>query len=81
METRLTTIVEGVYKDGKIELLQPPQNLPEGRVRVVLIADDRLKPPPHILTYGKFPGDTSTLDDFNEAQWRGEKEFDSADGQ
>ena len=70
----MTAIVEGVYKQGKIELLQVPAGVPEGRVRVILIpADDRPKPPPRMITFGMYPGDKSTLDDFKDAEWHGEK--------
>jgi hypothetical protein len=74
-------IVEGLYKQGKIELLEAPAHLPEGRVRVIVIAEDRAKPPPRLMTFGMYPGDSSTLGDFKEAEWHGEKEWDEADGQ
>jgi hypothetical protein len=77
----MTAIVEGVLKEGKIELLQAPLNLPEGRVRLILIADDRPKVPSRLLTYGKHPGDTSTLEDFRGAEWRGQEEFGPPNGQ
>ncbi|HVA49584.1 MAG TPA: hypothetical protein VNH11_24670 [Pirellulales bacterium] len=78
----MTAIVEGVYKQGKVELLQAPAGLPEGRVRVILIAEaDRPKPPPRMMTFGMFPGDTSTLEDFTEAEWQGEEKWGDADGQ
>ena len=76
----MTAIVEGLYKQGKIELLRPSADWPEGHVRLILIAEDRPKPTPCFLTYGKYPGDTSTLEDFKEAEWHGEKEFDSPHG-
>jgi hypothetical protein len=76
----MTAIVEGVYKEGKIELLQPPADLPEGRVRVIVMSDDRPKPAPRMMTFGMFPGDSSTLEDFKEPQWY-EKEWDDPDGQ
>jgi hypothetical protein len=78
----VTTIVEGVYKQGKIELLQAPQGWQEGPVRVILIAEtDRPKPPPSIMTFGMYPGDSSTLEDFKDAEWHGGKEWDGADAQ
>lgn len=77
----MTTVLEGVYKQGTIELVQPPPDLPEGRVRVIVIPqDDRPKPAPRMITYGMFPGDKSTLEDFKEAaEWQ--KEWDEPDGQ
>ena len=77
----MTAIVEGVYKQGKIELLQPPADLPEGRVRVIVMSEEGPKPPPRMMTFGMFPGDSSTLEDFKEAEWHGETEWDNANGQ
>ena len=66
----MTAIVEGVYKQGKIEPLQVPANLPEGRVQVILIPlEDRAKLPPRMITFGMYPGDQSTLEDFKDAEW------------
>jgi hypothetical protein len=77
----MTCIVEGVYKHGKIELLESPPGLPDGPVRVIIIPQaDQPKPPACLLTFGKYPGDASTLEDFKEAQWRGEKKWDQGDG-
>jgi hypothetical protein len=72
----MTTIVEGVYKQGKIELADPPADLPEGPVRVIVIPQDgRPKPPPRMMTFGMFRGDRmSTLDDFKFTEW--EREWD-----
>ena len=78
----MTAIIEGLYKDGKIELLQPPAGLPEGRVRVIVISEEQPKPPPCPLTFGKYQaGRMSTLEDFEAAQWHGEEEFDDRHGQ
>jgi hypothetical protein len=77
----MTAIVDGLYKQGKIELLQTPLGLPEGRIRLILIAQDQPQPPACYLPYGKYPGDKSTLEDFKGAQWHGEAEFDNQHGQ
>jgi hypothetical protein len=77
----MTAIVEGFFKQGHIELLQAPRDLPEGRVRVILISQETPKPPPCYLQYGKYAGDNSTLEDFKDAQWHGEAEFDHQYGQ
>jgi len=77
----MTTILDGFYKQGHIELLQPPQELPEGRVRVILISQESPKPPPCYLPYGKYPGDNTTLENFKDAEWHGEEEFDDQYGQ
>lgn len=78
----MAIILEGLYKDGNIELLQPPPGLSEGRVRVIVIAEEeRPKLPPRLLTFGMYPGDTSTLEDFKDAEWRGEEEWGDGHGQ
>jgi hypothetical protein len=77
----MTAIVEGVYKQGKIELQAIPAGLQEGPVRVILMAQEPSKPPPKYLTFGMYPGDTSTLEDFRDAEWHGEEEFDNLHGQ
>jgi hypothetical protein len=79
----MNTIVEGIHRHGIIELLEPPQGLPEGRVRVILISQEgQTTPPPRLLTFGCLgSGDTSTLEDFKypDADWQ--KEWDDAVGQ
>ena len=78
----MTAIVEGFYKHGKIDLLETPPGLPEGRVRVIVIAHEQPKPPPCQLTFGKYPsGRMSTPEDFKDAQWHGEQETDDRHGQ
>ena len=78
----MADIVEGIYKQGRIELLQVLSGVPEGRVRVMVMPEsDRAKPPPRMMTFGMYPGDTSTLEDFKDAEWPGENEWDTADGQ
>jgi hypothetical protein len=82
-ENCMTVIIEGVYKQGKIELSHPPADLPEGRVRVILIPqDDRPQTSRRMMTFGCLgSGDTSTLEDFEypDAEWQ--MEWDDADGQ
>lgn len=77
----MTTMVEGLYKQGKIELTEPPAGWPDGPVRVLLIGPGPTMPP-RMLTFGCLAsGDTSTLEDFEypDAEWQ--KEWDAADGQ
>ena len=78
----MATIVEGFYKQGTIQLTDPPHGLPEGHVRVILITENQPKPPPRYLTFGKYQtGRMSTVEDFQEAEWHGEEEFDDPNGQ
>ena len=78
----MTSVVPGIYKQGKLELLEEPVGLREGRVRVVLIDEEPPTPVAHYLTFGKYrAGRLSTLEDFQSAQWRGEAEFEERHGQ
>ena len=79
----MTGLVPGIYKEGKIELLETPPGLREGRVRVLVIGEPEPKPEPRYLQRGKYSGEPdrmSTLEDFKGAEWRGEEEFGNADG-
>jgi hypothetical protein len=79
----MTTSVTGIYKDGKVELLETPEGLREGRVRVILIeeAEPNPKPEPQYLQFGKYKGEReTTLEDFKDAEWHGEPEFDDLYG-
>ena len=77
----MPAMVPGIYKQGKIELLETPVGVREGRVRVMLIEDEEPKPAPRYLEYGKYRGDKdTTLEDFKEAEWHGEPEFDDLYG-
>ena len=78
----MTSVVPGIYKQGKLELLEEPVGLREGRVRVVLIDEEPPKPVAHYLTFGKYrAGRLSTLEDFQGTQWKGEAEFEERHGQ
>ncbi len=78
----MTAIVAGIYKQGKVELLETPPGLREGRVRVVLIEEETPSNSPRYLTFGKYQsGPMSSLDDFKDAEWRGEAEFEDRHGQ
>ncbi|HLK57910.1 MAG TPA: hypothetical protein VKU00_15185, partial [Chthonomonadaceae bacterium] len=67
----MTTIVMGIYREGRIELLEKPKGLREGRVRVIL-TEEEPKPAPRYLEFGKYKGDKdTTLEDFKDAEWHG----------
>jgi len=77
----MTAMVKGVYNQGKIELLETPAGLPEGPVRVIVFAEEPRKAPPTYLTFGKYrTGKMSSLEDFQNAEWHGEEEFDDRHG-
>jgi hypothetical protein len=71
----MTAMVAGVYKEGKIELLELPRGVREGRVRVLVIEDQQPKPTPRYLVRGKYRGSKDVApEDFKEAEWHGEEE-------
>jgi hypothetical protein len=76
----MTAIVAGIYRQGKLELLETPAGLREGPVQVVLMQDE-VRPAPRYLTFGKYrEGRESTLEDFKDAEWRGEEELGEQNG-
>jgi hypothetical protein len=77
----MATIVSGIYKQGKIELLETPVGVREGPVRVMLMEETEAKPAPRYLEFGKYKGDRDTPPEaFEEAEWHGEPEFDDLYG-
>jgi hypothetical protein len=78
----MTIILDGFYTHGKIELPEAPPGLREGPVRIIVIGEQASKPAPCYLTYGKYQtGKQSTLKDFRDAEWHGEKEWDDKHGE
>ena len=45
------------------------------------VVDPQTKLSPAYLTFGKYPGNKSTVEDFKDAEWHGEEEFDNRYGQ
>ena len=73
----MTGTVAGLFKSGKLELLENPKGLREGRVKVTIEEELEAKPEPQYLQFGKYKGGRmSTLEDFKDAEWHGEPEFD-----
>jgi hypothetical protein len=73
---KMPRTVPGIYKEGKIELLETPTGIPEGRVLVTVQPDDTPKPAPRYLQRGKYTkGRLSTEEDFKIAEWRGEDDL------
>jgi hypothetical protein len=69
----MTALVTGIYRGGKIELLETPAGLREGRVRVLVIEEPERHPEARYLQRGKYGSDArrmSALEDFKEAEWR-----------
>jgi hypothetical protein len=77
----MTALLKGIYKHGKIELVEPPHGLREGRVRVLLTDEPELQSPSSQILFGRFPGDVlPTEDDFKIAEWHGDESFDEQNG-
>ena len=73
----MMTTVEGVYKNGQVELLEKPVGVQESRIIVTFLEPKREEPQPQMLQYGKYAGPiTTSEEDFKIAEWHGEPEFD-----
>lgn len=71
----MITTIEGVYKKGKINLLEMPVGVEESKVLVTFLPNSVFKPTLRRMVYGQFAGKKmSTEDDFRIAEWRGETE-------
>lgn len=70
----MSTTVAGIYKDGRIELLETPTGVREGRVLVTLVEMDKSSTAPRYLEPGKYQtGRMSTAEDFKIAEWHGSR--------
>jgi hypothetical protein len=69
--------IEGVYKNGKIELDETPSDILDSRVIVTFLEKKSTLPAEQMIRFGMFAGSIqSTEDDFQMAQFQG----DSNDG-
>jgi hypothetical protein len=74
----MTKTVAGIYKNGRIELLETPAGVREGRVLVTLVEVVKNDAAPRYLVPGKYQtGRMSTEDDFKLAEWHGDDDLDS----
>jgi len=63
--------VEGIYRDGKVEVVEKPDGVKEAKVLVTFLAAETIKP--RRMVYGQFSGRRmSSEEDFLIAEWRGE---------
>lgn len=73
----MTATVTGVYRRGRLELLEEPLGVREGRVNVTIEETAETQAETRFLEFGKYQGGRgSTSEDFKEAEWHGESEFD-----
>jgi hypothetical protein len=65
--------VEGIYKKGRIELLETPTNIEEGRVIVTFLESKSSPSSQKLMTFGMFSGShQSTEEDFPLAEFHGD---------
>ena len=71
----MLTTIEGIYRNGQIELLERPR-VSESRVLVTFTEADSLaqaENAPRLMRSGMFPGaGVTTEEDFKLAEWRGD---------
>lgn len=73
----MNATVEGVYKDGHMELLEVPKGIAEDRVVVTIAQQKRGPARQQLLQYGKYSeGRMSTEEDFKIAEWPGDRNLD-----
>jgi hypothetical protein len=66
--------VEGIYRNGVIELLEIPHNIQESRVLITFLSS-ATHSEPTIMTFGMFSGEPqSTEADFAIAQFQGDRD-------
>jgi hypothetical protein len=67
--------IEGIYKDGKVELTEKPEGISEGRVIVTFLSTHAASKNTTLMTFGIFSGtNQSTKDDFKLAEFTGDTE-------
>jgi hypothetical protein len=69
----MTQAIEGIYRNGVIELLEVPQDIQESRVIITFLSPT--SQPTKMITLGMFKGDRqSTEADFAIAEFHGDAE-------
>ena len=72
--------VEGVYRNGKIELAEIPEDVEQANVIVTFLKTKTMTCRPRMIVRGLFAGEVKTnAEDFRLAEWRGEPEFDDGE--
>lgn len=62
--------VEGIYKKGKIELLEIPKNIEESSVIITFLENNPEPKAPQMMYFGMFTGaNQSTDEDFSVAEF------------
>ncbi len=72
--------IEGIYDNGRIELMDEPPHVERARVLVTFLAPETALPVQRRMVFGQFKGErTSTEEDFRFAEWHGEAEEPDGD--
>lgn len=67
--------IQGVYRDGKIELAELPSDVSESRVIVTFLESNKAQVERQIMRFGIFCGNkSSTEEDFEIAEFKGDTE-------
>ncbi|MBW4621144.1 MAG: hypothetical protein KME17_17520 [Cyanosarcina radialis HA8281-LM2] len=65
--------IEGIYQNGKIQLVESPVGIAEGRVIVTFLETKLPQQPEQIMRFGMFANSQrSTEDDFRVAEFHGD---------
>lgn len=63
--------IEGVYRDGKVELAENPRGVENAKV-IVTFVPNPTSSQPQVMTFGMFAGGReATEQDFRVAEWHG----------
>ncbi len=74
-------IVSGIYKHGRIQLLETPTGIREGRVRLLVLEEPGQQTSSGQMRLGQFAGDVlPTEEDFKIAEWHGEDKYSELNG-
>lgn len=69
--------VEGIYKDGKVELSELPSDVIQSRVIVTFLESETVEQNSQMITFGMFAGSNkSTEEDFKIAEFSGDVDDD-----
>ncbi len=69
-------IIEGKFKDGKVELNEMPKGLSEAKVLVTFLGPAEPARKPQMMQFGQFSGPDDKMsndEDFRGAEWRGDQ--------
>ena len=69
--------IQGIYRNGKIELLESPQGIAESQVFVTFLGPQPSSATQQLMSFGMFSGtQQSTEADFKEAEFQGDASND-----